>query len=371
MQSYRQLVEQAKILEKHRGLSLDFTDKKIVDSWVRCFENGLNPRDQSVDAVLSNSELNEAQEKFSDVRKFILPELELLHSQIAGTNFMVAFANTDGVVLDTLYDNEFYNSKARKVVIPGSIWKEEFRGTNGLGLTLQTKTPSIVAGNEHFYDEHCNLSCFANPIFDHKQNIVGIIDASTDATSRQDHTLALVKLSAKSIEQKLFLNFFQYADIYAFHPRSEYLHTNSIGLIAVNEEGFIEGMNLNSKIMLSGILIDPSDSFSDYFDTSFQKIAHELNSNKTLQIRDRLGSSVFIKLFQRQSSSFGQHNNQKSTKAYEPCDQCHGSPIREQQCLLIQKTYKQSGKKVSDVSRRLNISRTTVYKHILKKQNIY
>ena len=54
MQSYRQLVEQAKILEKHRGLSLDFTDKKIVDSWVRCFENGLNPRDQSVDAVLSN-----------------------------------------------------------------------------------------------------------------------------------------------------------------------------------------------------------------------------------------------------------------------------------------------------------------------------
>ena len=63
MQSYRQLVEQAKILEKHRGLSLDFTDKKIVDSWVRCFENGLNPRDQSVEAVLSNSELNEAQEK--------------------------------------------------------------------------------------------------------------------------------------------------------------------------------------------------------------------------------------------------------------------------------------------------------------------
>ena len=192
MQSYRQLIERTRLLEKDRNISLNFTDKKIVDSWIRCFENGLSPERNSIESVISASKLNELQDEYNDIRGFILPELELLHSQIAGTNFMVAFANNEGVVLDTLYDNEFYNSKARKVVIPGSVWKEEYRGTNGLGLTLKTKSASIVAGGEHFFNEHCQLSCFASPIFDHNQNIVGIIDASTDTSSRQDHTLAKV-----------------------------------------------------------------------------------------------------------------------------------------------------------------------------------
>ena len=255
MQSYRQLIERTRLLEKDRNISLDFTDKKIVDSWIRCFENGLSPERNSIESVISASKLNELQDEYNDIRGFILPELELLHSQIAGTNFMVAFANNEGVVLDTLYDNEFYNSKARKVVIPGSVWKEEYRGTNGLGLTLKTKSASIVAGGEHFFNEHCHLSCFASPIFDHNQNIVGIIDASTDTSSRQDHTLALVKLSAKSVEQKLFLNSFQHTNIYSFHPRSEYLNTNSIGLIAVNDDGEIEGVNSNARVMLSLSLI--------------------------------------------------------------------------------------------------------------------
>ena len=151
MQSYRQLIERTRLLEKDRNISLDFTDKKIVDSWIRCFENGLSPERNSIESVISASKLNELQDEYNDIRGFILPELELLHSQIAGTNFMVAFANNEGVVLDTLYDNEFYNSKARKVVIPGSVWKEEYRGTNGLGLTLKTKSASIVAGGEHFF----------------------------------------------------------------------------------------------------------------------------------------------------------------------------------------------------------------------------
>lgn len=363
MQSYRQLIERTRLLEKDRNISLNFTDKKIVDSWIRCFENGLSPERNSIESVISASKLNELQDEYNDIRGFILPELELLHSQIAGTNFMVAFANNEGVVLDTLYDNEFYNSKARKVVIPGSVWKEEYRGTNGLGLTLKTKSASIVAGGEHFFNEHCHLSCFASPIFDHNQNIVGIIDASTDTSSRQDHTLALVKLSAKSVEQKLFLNSFQHTNIYSFHPRSEYLNTNSIGLIAVNDDGEIEGVNSNARVMLSGIFKDTTNDFFNIFTTPYHKIAYDLNLDKVLKVKDWLGSSLFIKLFQRQVSNHNRVNNNLK-QPYKPCVNCEGSAIKEKQCILIQKTYKQTGEKVSSVSRTLNISRTTVYKHL-------
>ena len=90
------------------------------------------------------------------------------------------------------------------------------------------------------------------------------MDASTDTSSRQDHTLALVKLSAKSVEQKVFLEKFKHTNIYSFHPRSEYLHTNSIGLIAINEDGQIEGVNSNTRIMLSGLYKDDSQRFLQY-----------------------------------------------------------------------------------------------------------
>ena len=103
MQSYRGLVEQARSLEKERGISLDFTDKNIADSWVRCFENGLNPNSMPMDSVLNQKELSEIKEDYKYIREQVVPELELLYSQIAGSNFMVAFANNDGVVLDTIY----------------------------------------------------------------------------------------------------------------------------------------------------------------------------------------------------------------------------------------------------------------------------
>ena len=39
---------------------------------------------------MSQQNLNRARDENQNVRKFVLPELELLFSQIAGTNFMVA-----------------------------------------------------------------------------------------------------------------------------------------------------------------------------------------------------------------------------------------------------------------------------------------
>ena len=134
MSSYRNLVEQARSLEKERGISLDFTDKNIADSWVRCFEHGLRPNANPTDTVLSQKELGHIKEQYQNIREFITPELELLYSQIAGSNFMVAFANNDGVVLDTIYDNQFLNSQASKVVIPGSVWLEKYRGTKARNL---------------------------------------------------------------------------------------------------------------------------------------------------------------------------------------------------------------------------------------------
>ena len=129
----------------------NLADNTISTSWARCSSIGLNPAGKPVDAVTSNTELSEIIQENQHNRKFVLPELEHLYNQIAGTNFMVAYADTRGVVLDAILDEEFKKSDAGKAVIPGSIWTENYRGTNALGLALHSGASQIVAGQDHFF----------------------------------------------------------------------------------------------------------------------------------------------------------------------------------------------------------------------------
>ena len=46
------------------------------------------------------------------------------------------------------------------------------------------------------------------------------------------------------------------------------------------------------------------------------------------------------------------------------CPQCIGSPVREETCIMIRRTWKETGGNVSLVARRLGVSRNTVYKHV-------
>ena len=66
----------------------------IENSWVRCREVGLAPSGKPIDAVTSDIDLSIIKEKNQKIRQFVLPELQLLYNQIAGTNFMVAYACT-------------------------------------------------------------------------------------------------------------------------------------------------------------------------------------------------------------------------------------------------------------------------------------
>ena len=335
--------------------------KEILDSWSRCIAKGLNPFQDPKQSVISSIELKEIKEKNEALRRIVLPELELLYSQIAGTNFMVAYSDENGLVLDTMYDKTCLQTDVGKTVIPGSIWAEKVCGTNGLGLSVELKKPTIVSGKEHFFTAHENISCFASPIINYDGKTIGIIDASTDYMSREQHTLALVKLATRSIETKLFLKKFEHELILSFHPRQEYLSTTSVGLLAVNGDGLIVGANSNAKIMLNGLVDLKNENFNKIFTNSFSSIASDLLNNKTLKITDHLGSSVFVvksQIFKENKFFETKKEKKKST-----CKNCEDTKIKREKCTLIRSTFNETNN-ISATSRKLGVSRTTIYKHL-------
>ena len=361
MQELSSVNKEFKSILKKREMLTNKMGNDISESWLRCISTGLDPFNDPKQSLISSNELNQIKEKNEDLRKIIIPEIELLYSQIAGTNFMVAYSDKNGLVLDTIYDKTCLQGDVGKSVIPGSIWAEKICGTNGLGLSVELKKSTIVSGKEHFFIAHEKISCFASPIINHNGKIIGIIDASTDSKSREQHTLALVKLATRSIETKLFVNKFSNELILSFHPRPEYLSTTSVGLLAVNGDGVLVGANNNAKIMLHGLVDLKNQNFNNIFTNSFSSIASDLLNNKILKITDHLGSSVFMV----KSQNFGGmkiRENNDLNKTYA-CNNCKDTKIKREKCILIRSTFLETNN-ISVASRKLGVSRTTIYKHI-------
>lgn len=267
----------------------------IADSWRRCLDCGFDPQGRPIDADVSPQVLLEAKQKHEKLLTIVRPELELLSNQIAGTNYLTAFADSSGIVLDVIMDNEFRKTECARSIRPGTIWSETIRGTNGLGLAMHTGKTSMVTGKEHFYAKHGGVSCISVPIFNSRAEIVGLLDASSEVEGRQHHTQALVSLAATNIENRYFVDEHRGSNIIQFHAREEYLTTQSVGMISVDEEGRVEGLNQNARDMLGGIDFSAGRVFSDLFQGDFHTVLRAMQRGKIVRLSDGLNAAYFAR----------------------------------------------------------------------------
>ncbi|BBE73937.1 sigma-54-dependent Fis family transcriptional regulator [Oharaeibacter diazotrophicus] len=281
-------------LERGDPLPAGALPDPVAESWSRCRAAGLDPRGRGRDHVLAQAEVHRRRDAIAAVRRLALAEMRLLHAQIAGSNFMIALGDADGVVLDTLSDRQFSDSAAGRAIIPGSVWTESERGTNALGLAARAGTAVSVHGREHYFANHGHLSCMAAPILAADGRVVALLDASCTDEARQHHTLVLVRMAAAQIENGLIFSAHSESHILAFHPRVEYLDTSSAGLVAVSREGEVIALNRPGATLLAGLPAGRGAAFGDVFAAGFGRTIGTLLAGGVVSIRDRAGSAVFM-----------------------------------------------------------------------------
>src|ERR1700712_32771 len=138
-------------LESHGIAVPDLVGPFIAASWTRCLEAGLDPhRPPELDATDAFG-LRRAREQAELTRKLALAEMETLHQQIAGSNFLIAFAAPDGVLLDTIADPSFRSTARTSSIRAGTLWTETRCGTNALGTVAQIGRSLTVHGGKHFF----------------------------------------------------------------------------------------------------------------------------------------------------------------------------------------------------------------------------
>ncbi len=290
-------LSRARIVLERRGLAAeDLLPGTIAESWKRCLAGGLDPGRPPPLATVDGHALHHARERSALLRRLALGEMQNLYHQISGTNFMIAFATPDGMVLDTICDSTFDDTARATSIRPGTLWGEAHCGTNALGTVAQTGLAVTVHGGEHFFGRYGALTCNAVPMMGPDGTLAGVLDASSDCRSRQQHTHALVSMAATQIENGLFRECHGHDLIIAFHSRAEYLHTLSAGLLAVGQDGLILAANARARFLLQGLPVTCGRSFEELFRTSYRALLRAGRDDERQRLEDKVGSVFAARL---------------------------------------------------------------------------
>lgn len=257
---------------------------------MRCLAAGLDPHDQPSRTVVDDATLREARQRRDLLRRLAFCEMDNLYHQIAGSNFMIAFAGADGILLDTITDQSFSAMAGASCIRPGTVWTETSCGTNALGTVIQTGLPIMVHGAEHFFTQFGALTCTAAPVYGADGVLAGVLDASSDCGSRQQHTRALVSMAATQIENGLFRECHRTDLLIALHNRPEYLHTLSAGLLAVDPGGMVLAANSQARFLLQGLPVMRGRRVEDLFHIQFEIFCAPVET--TLRCGWKIGSAV-------------------------------------------------------------------------------
>ena len=222
----------------------------IERSHERCTALGLDRANRPDHSALRRAELAIARERNLRLCGHAMPVMELLLEQILATQSMVVLTDAQGTVLHSVGHDDFLQRASRVALAPGADWSEPSKGTNAIGTALMNEAPTLVHADEHFMRANGFLTCSAVPIFDPRGSMLGVLDVSGEQRSYHQHTMGLVKMSARMIENHWLNDDFRHALKLHFHIRPEFIGTLMEGILALDRDGRFLGANRAALDML-------------------------------------------------------------------------------------------------------------------------
>jgi transcriptional regulator of acetoin/glycerol metabolism len=229
----------------------------IERSHDRCTALGLRRSESPDYAPLGRPDLNDLRDRNQRLFTHAAPIMEMLCEQVINTQSMVLLTDARGTVLHSIGDDDFMSRTSKIALQPGVDWSEQAKGTNAIGTALINETPTLVHADEHFMHANHFLSCSAAPIFDPRGNMLGVLDVTCDHRTYHQHTMGLVRMSARMIENNWLADDFRNVMRLHFHSRADYIGTLMEGIIAINRDGRIVGANRSAldQLGMSGAAV--------------------------------------------------------------------------------------------------------------------
>ncbi len=171
------------------ALSKDMLRDEIRESWQRSLDAGLDPTQVPKPVDISSQEVRELINQESFLVHLARSEFHELQRQLPGDKCLIGFSNRNAVLIDVVCSNPTVRSASRAT--PGSCWSETLRGTNAIGTAAFNRGPVYVSFQEHFLRHYGSVICAAAAVNDPDDELVGILQVSSEHPLRQRHTMSV------------------------------------------------------------------------------------------------------------------------------------------------------------------------------------
>ena len=133
------------------------------------------------------------------------PVLRRIASDLASQAVSVILTSADGLVLERVVaDSTILGALDAVRLAQGYSYAEEYAGTNGIGTTLETGTPTFIQGSEHYVGTLGRLACAGSPIRDPiTRRVLGVVDLTCWANQSDPLLFVLAKSAGSQIEDRL------------------------------------------------------------------------------------------------------------------------------------------------------------------------
>ncbi|MCK8828307.1 sigma-54-dependent Fis family transcriptional regulator [Natroniella acetigena] len=228
----------------------DEIDPEIGRSWQRCTDYQIDPFANNKTYVLQQNNLQEKLEKFSNLIRVATPIMKELYQAIKGSNFAVILTDKWGYILKVIGDSNFEEKAKDIYLIEGANWAEKQQGTNAIGTVIEELSPLTVYASEHYSEQNHFLTCSAAPIFNARNEFIGILDISGNYKLAHAHTLGLVMAAARLIQNRLLVKDIEEDLVLSEKKQSLILNSVDQGLFNLNREGIITQINQKGSQVL-------------------------------------------------------------------------------------------------------------------------
>lgn len=175
------------------GSAAAVVDRRVLASWQRSEAYGV-PLEEVEPAFTGRVEESSL---FFECGQQVLGDL---HRTLVDEPVSLMLVDADGLVLNRLSgDHTLLRALDDVHLAPGFSYSERQAGTNGLGLALADRAPTVVRAEEHYSLSLCTYTCAAVPVLDPVSGrLEGAVNLTTWSRSSTHLLLALAQAAASS-----------------------------------------------------------------------------------------------------------------------------------------------------------------------------
>lgn len=166
-------------------------DKRLLASWQRSEEYGVSA--EVVDPMWAGSAGTDS--LFFQCGQEVLTGL---YSTLANEPLSLMLTDANGLLLNRISgDTSLLRALDKVHLAPGFAFSEREAGTNGMGLALADRIPTLVRAEEHYSASLRTYTCAAVPVFDPVSGLLeGSVNITTWSRSSPQLLLALAESAA-------------------------------------------------------------------------------------------------------------------------------------------------------------------------------